>query len=66
VPIELVLGLVFVAPVVLGSILIALGLRLKKRDNDINSYGIVLGIGAAIILGWLGVLALLLMPRSMQ
>jgi hypothetical protein len=57
-------GMIFFLPVALGAILIVLGLTLKRRDNDVSTYGVVLGIGAAIILGWLGVLAVMLLPST--
>ena len=64
--IDLMYGLVFIVPPVLGSILIILGVKSKLNGNDISSYGIVVGIGAAIILGWLGVLIAFLLPDSQQ
>ena len=64
--IDLVYGLVFFVPPVLGSILVALGIKSKVDGDNITNYGIIIGIGAAIILGWLGVMIAMSLPDSQQ
>jgi len=43
-------------PFMLGAILPLLGLYLKLVGDSIDGYGVVLGIGAAIIIGFIGIL----------
>jgi len=47
---------------VLWSLLVALGIKSKLNGNDIANYGIIIGIGAAILLGWLDVLIATSLP----
>ena len=61
---ELLYGLVYFSPPVLGSILVVLGIKSKLNGNDITNYGIIIGIGAAIILGWLGVMIAMSLPDA--
>jgi len=49
-----------------SSILVALGIKSKLNGNDIANYGIIIGIGAAILLGWLDVLIAISLPYAQQ
>lgn len=50
-------------PFIIGAVLVSLGLYLKIVGDTVAGYGVLMGIGAAILVGFIGiVLALMTSP----